>query len=64
MVHFGLQTIRHQHIFFQGQEQDAIAAFSKTQRDFITDCKKGKNPLGYSYPLHPYFWAVGALFGK
>lgn len=48
----------------QGQEQDAIAAFSKTQRDFITDCKKGKNPLGYSYPLHPYFWAVGALFGK
>ena len=48
----------------QGQEQDAIAVFSKTQRDFITDCKKGKNPLGYSYPLHPYFWAVGALFGK
>ena len=49
----------------QGQEQDAVAAFSKAQRNFITDCKEGKNPLGYpSPPLHPYFWAVGALFGK
>lgn len=49
----------------QGQEQDAVAAFSKAQRNFITDCKEGKNPLGYSSPpLHPYFWAVGALFGK
>ena len=50
----------------QGQEQDAVAAFSKTQRDFIANCKEGENPLGlgYSYPLHPYFWAVGALFGK
>lgn len=49
----------------QGQEQDAVAAFSKAQRNFIIDCKEGKNPLGYpSPPLHPYFWAVGALFGK
>ena len=50
----------------QGEHQDAVAAFSETQRQYIKESKEGKKPLGEDYPvpLHPYFWAVGALFGK
>lgn len=50
----------------QGYHQDAVAAFSETQRQYIKECKEGKKPLGriYPEPLHPYLWAVGALFGK
>ena len=50
----------------QGDNQDAVAAFSEVQRKYIDDCKKGNKPLGSSYPvpLNPYFWAVGAMFGK
>ena len=50
----------------QGNAQDAVIAFSDTQRQYIADCKAGQKPLGSTYPvpLNPYFWAVGAMFGK
>ena len=50
----------------QGEHQDAVAAFSETQRQYIKESREGKKPLGNDYPvpLHPFFWAVGALFGK
>ena len=50
----------------QGDKQDAVSAFSDVQRQYIESCKKGEKPLGNSYPvpLNPYFWAVGAMFGK
>lgn len=50
----------------QGEHQDAVAAFSETQRQYIKESREGGEPLGknYSVPLHPFLWAVGALFGK
>lgn len=50
----------------QGEHQDAVAAFSETQRQYIKESREEGEPLGknYSVPLHPFLWAVGALFGK
>ena len=50
----------------QGDRQDAVVAFSDAQRKYIEECKAGKTPLGSAYPvpLNPFFWGVGAMFGK
>lgn len=50
----------------QGDNQDAVLAYTETLRAYIKDSNEGKKPLGnkFPYPLHPYFWAVGAIFGK
>jgi CHAT domain-containing protein len=59
-------------IMKQEDKQDAVVAFSEAQRLYIDTCKKGKKPMvnveipEYSRvnQLHPYYWAVGAIFGK
>ena len=49
----------------QGDAPDAAAAYSQAQREVIAAGKKGESPLrGYSVPQHPYYWAVGGIFGK
>ncbi|WP_431640038.1 hypothetical protein WCP94_000973 [Bilophila wadsworthia] len=55
-----------ENIVAQKEKQNAVAAFSETQRQYIKESKNGEKPLGNKcfVPLHPYFWAVGALFGK
>ena len=55
-----------ENIVAQKEKQNAVAAFSETQRQYIKESKNGEIPLGNKcfVPLHPYFWAVGALFGK
>ena len=49
------------------RDKDAVAAFTATQREYIASCKSGESPLGADYtatPLHPYYWAVGTIFGR
>lgn len=46
---------------------DAVAAYTQTLRTYINESREGKTPLGPGYtntPLTPYFWAVGAIFGR
>lgn len=47
----------------QGDHPDAVAAFTKAQRDFVKEGKEGKGPAA-PFSHHPFFWAVGAMFGK
>ncbi|MDR2054412.1 MAG: CHAT domain-containing protein [Desulfovibrio sp.] len=53
----------------QGDNQDFVAAFADAQRAWIFECKRGNHifkseELATALPLHPYYWAVGAIFGK
>ena len=43
-----------------------LQLFLKHNVNISKKVEKGKKPLGNDYPvpLHPFFWAVGALFGK
>lgn len=55
------------HFMEKLRDKDAVAAFSATQREYIAACKAGDSPLGHDYtatPLHPYYWAVGSIFGR
>lgn len=48
-------------------DSDAVSAYTHTLRDYITACREGNNKLGAGYtntPLSPYYWAVGAVFGR
>ena len=49
----------------QGDNPDAVSAYSHAQRSIVISGKKGEHIAdGYNYPQHPYLWAVGAMFGK
>lgn len=46
--------------------ESVVSAYSSTIRRYLKDSAEGRNPLGNNYtttPQHPYFWAVGAIFG-
>lgn len=48
---------------------DAVKAYSDTLVNYINDCRNKKITLDgggkkYNFPLHPFFWAAGAIFGK
>ena len=53
-----------------GENSDLVFAFSEAQRAYINECKNGsKQPIKHkdyvnTVQLHPYYWAVGAVFGK
>jgi CHAT domain-containing protein/Tfp pilus assembly protein PilF len=49
------------------QGTNAISALQKAQLTYISKAKSEESPLsnGYTHvPLHPFFWAVGTMFGK
>lgn len=48
----------------QGEDTDAVAAYSEAQRSIVRDAKLHKDIKGFPYPQHPFLWAAGAIFGK
>lgn len=48
----------------QGENTDAVSAFSSAQRSIVVDAKNNKKIGSFSIPHHPFLWAVGAVFGK
>jgi tetratricopeptide (TPR) repeat protein len=51
----------------QAKPENAVSSFQKAQLTYINAAKSGKAvlPDGHTkYPLHPYYWAVGTMFGK
>lgn len=48
----------------QGDKPDAVAAFSAAQREIVVNAKNGKNIIPKcDLPGHPFYWAVGGIFG-
>ena len=48
------------------KDRPVVTAYNSTIQKYLQDAREGNNPLGASYtttPQHPYFWAVGAVFG-
>src|SRR5574344_1328201 len=48
----------------QTDKKDAVKAFNDAQRSYISACKSGNKPIDVYTPIHPYYWSVGAMFGK
>ena len=46
------------------KDMDPIAAFSDAQREFIAKAKKNSPIPGVNGGIHPFYWAVGGMFGK
>ena len=54
-----------QNLVLQSDHPDAVAAFSSAQRELVTKAKAGEKVIpDTEMPYHPFFWAVGAIFGK
>ena len=54
-----------QNLVLQSDNPDAVAAFSSAQRELVTKAKAGEKVIpDTEMPYHPFFWAVGAIFGK
>lgn len=53
-------------LYSNDEKKDAVSAFASAQRSYIAESKAGKQVLGSDYdkPLHPFYWAVGGIFGK
>lgn len=53
--------------FVRNMKSEPItSAYHSTIRQYLKDSREERNPLGVHYtttPQHPYFWAVGAVFG-
>lgn len=43
---------------------DMVSALCNAQRFYIEQSKQGKGPYKTPEDVHPYFWAVGGIFGK
>lgn len=57
-------------MFDKVKPADPVAALNQTQREYLV-ASRGENKAklldaegNYPVPIHPYFWAVGAMFGK
>jgi CHAT domain-containing protein len=60
MPHFMIELVNQSK---QKKNEDAVAAYTVAQRDYIESCLKGNNNLSKN-DLIPARWAPGAIFGK
>ena len=53
-----------ENIIAQGSNANPIAALSEAHRTYIKEAKEGKKHGGVADCISPFYWAVGAIFGK